>query len=139
MRVAPLVLVAIGIWGLFYPETLLEANSGGGRWVFAVIIILGTAVIWRVRIMTESAWNGILIALWAVALALLTVFGLGLTHVFSFLFGEKHVLVAADAAFPLMSVLYGFLLWRFAPRGGSFLFKITALLLPCLLLWFLLF
>jgi len=54
MRLASLVLIAIGIWGIFYPETLLEADSDGGRWVFAVIIALGALVIWRTIRRPES-------------------------------------------------------------------------------------
>lgn len=87
----------------------------------------------------ETAWNRFLIALWAVALALLTVRGLGFTHVFSLLFGSQQVLLAANTGFLLLSVAYGVLLWRFAPRIRHFLFKMTALLLPCLFLYVLFF
>jgi len=47
MRIAPLIMIAIGFWGLLYPETMLENNSIGGRWVFIIIILLGALVIWR--------------------------------------------------------------------------------------------
>lgn len=54
MRITPVILFAIGLWGLFYPETLIEAGSGGGRWVFAVIIGLGVFLIWRTARRSKS-------------------------------------------------------------------------------------
>lgn len=47
MRITPVILFAIGLWGLLYPETVIEADSGGGRWFFVVIIGLGVFLIWR--------------------------------------------------------------------------------------------
>ncbi|AQS41574.1 MAG: Hypothetical protein BHV28_08750 [Candidatus Tokpelaia hoelldobleri] len=47
MRLTPIILSAIGLWGLIYPETLLDETSGGGRWVFATILALGLFALWR--------------------------------------------------------------------------------------------
>jgi len=49
MRLTPIILMAIGLWGLIYPETMLDEASGGGRWVFAIILALGFFVLWRTR------------------------------------------------------------------------------------------
>lgn len=89
--------------------------------------------------MTKAIWKRVLIALWAVTLALLTSRAFGLTHVFSSFFGEKHVILAVDIAFLLLSAIYAVLLSHFAPRVCCGLFNIAALLPPCLVLWFLLF
>jgi len=88
--------------------------------------------------MTDKILSQLLIVIWAVALAFLTLAGLGATGVFSFLFGEKRVLVAVDIAFPVLSVVFGMALWRFAPRLRSLPLKMAAFLPPCLLLLFLL-
>lgn len=47
MRLAPIILAVIGIWGLLYPQTLLAEEQGGGRWVFAVILALAAFAFWR--------------------------------------------------------------------------------------------
>jgi len=47
MRLAPFILAIIGIWGLLYPQMLLDANRGGGRWVFVVILALAAVGFWR--------------------------------------------------------------------------------------------
>lgn len=47
MRLAPVILAFIGIWGMLYPHTLLAADKGGGRWVFAVILALAAFGFWR--------------------------------------------------------------------------------------------
>gem|GEM_PF-5530845 len=40
MRLAPIILAVIGIWGTLYPNQFLEQGRGGGRWVFIIILIL---------------------------------------------------------------------------------------------------
>jgi len=47
MRIASIILIALGIWGLFYPQTLLELDEGQGRLVFLLIIALGAYSLWR--------------------------------------------------------------------------------------------
>lgn len=47
MRITPVILIAIGIWGLFYPETMLDHDVSGGRWVFVAITALGIYALWR--------------------------------------------------------------------------------------------
>lgn len=47
MRITPIILIFIGVAGLIYPEKFIDANSGGGRWVFVIIIALGAWTLWR--------------------------------------------------------------------------------------------
>ena len=47
MRITPVILIFIGLAGLIYPEKFLEGSSGGGRWVFVIIIALGVWTILR--------------------------------------------------------------------------------------------
>lgn len=47
MRITPIILIFIGLAGLIYPEKFIAADSGGGRWVFIIIIALGVWTIWR--------------------------------------------------------------------------------------------
>lgn len=48
MRVTPILLIAIGLWGLARPETLLDPNHlEYGRWIFVIIIALGGYALWR--------------------------------------------------------------------------------------------
>ena len=47
MRITPVILIFIGLAGLIYPEKFLEDGSGGGRWVFVIIIALGVWTILR--------------------------------------------------------------------------------------------
>lgn len=47
MRITPLILIIIGILGMVFPEKFLNADTGGGRWVFGIIIVLGLFTMWR--------------------------------------------------------------------------------------------
>ncbi|MHC5306825.1 hypothetical protein [Bartonella sp. LJL80] len=47
MRLTPFILVIIGILGLIYPEKFIAEDSGGGRWIFIIIILLGVITMWR--------------------------------------------------------------------------------------------
>lgn len=47
MRITPLILIFIGLTGFIYPEKFIEEGSGGGRWVFVIIIVLGGWTMWR--------------------------------------------------------------------------------------------
>lgn len=47
MRITPLILIFIGLAGFIYPEKFIEEGSGGGRWVFVIIIALGVWTLWR--------------------------------------------------------------------------------------------
>lgn len=47
MRITPIILIFIGIFGLIYPEKFIANGSGGGRWVFIIIIALGAFTMWR--------------------------------------------------------------------------------------------
>jgi len=47
MRITPVILIAFGIWGLIYPQTLLELDETQGRLVFLLIIALGGYSLWR--------------------------------------------------------------------------------------------
>ena len=47
MRITPVILIFIGLAGLIYPEKFIEDGSGGGRWVFVIIIALGVYTILR--------------------------------------------------------------------------------------------
>ncbi|WP_297323612.1 hypothetical protein [uncultured Bartonella sp.] len=47
MRITPIILIFIGLAGLIYPEKFIADGSGGGRWVFVIIIALGAWTIWR--------------------------------------------------------------------------------------------
>lgn len=48
MRITPILLIAIGIWGLLKPETLLDlSHLEYGRWIFIVITALGAYALWR--------------------------------------------------------------------------------------------
>ncbi|EJF90677.1 hypothetical protein MEG_00804 [Bartonella tamiae Th307] len=47
MRITPIILILIGLAGFLYPEYFINENSGGGRWVFCIIILLGFLSFWR--------------------------------------------------------------------------------------------
>ena len=47
MRLTHVILIFIGLAGLIYPEKFIEDGSGGGRWVFVIIIALGVWTILR--------------------------------------------------------------------------------------------
>lgn len=47
MRITPIILIFIGLAGLIYPDKFIAEESGGGRWVFIIIIALGCFAIWR--------------------------------------------------------------------------------------------
>lgn len=47
MRFAPVILALIAVWGLFYPQSLLDSDKSGGRWVFCLILVLAGLAFWR--------------------------------------------------------------------------------------------
>ncbi len=46
MRLISLVLIFIGLLGIVNPALFITEGSGGGRWVFIVISLLGILKIW---------------------------------------------------------------------------------------------
>ncbi len=46
MRVASTILICIGLIGMMNPALFIAEGSGGGRWVFIVIFILGARKMW---------------------------------------------------------------------------------------------
>lgn len=47
MRLAPIILAIIGIWGILYPETLSDSAKGGGRWLFILILSISVLYFYR--------------------------------------------------------------------------------------------
>ncbi|WP_190323176.1 hypothetical protein [Candidatus Tokpelaia sp.] len=47
MRLAPIILALIAVWGLLYPQSLLAADKSGGRWLFCLILALAIFAFWR--------------------------------------------------------------------------------------------
>lgn len=88
--------------------------------------------------MTRKSMDSALIALWAVALSLLCVYGLGFTRILSGLFGVKNVAAAADGAFVFFVVLFAVILWRIYPKLPNKI-KPAAFLPPVLIFFVLLF
>ncbi|WP_019223876.1 hypothetical protein [Bartonella rattaustraliani] len=48
MRVTSIILIFIGVIGIIKPELFIEQKSGGGRWVFIVIFLLGFLKLWPI-------------------------------------------------------------------------------------------
>ncbi|EJF81893.1 hypothetical protein [Bartonella doshiae] len=46
MRVTSFILIFIGLIGILNPELFIAEGSGGGRWVFVVIFLLGVIKMW---------------------------------------------------------------------------------------------
>ncbi|WP_375625194.1 hypothetical protein [Bartonella sp. MU37NMGALS] len=46
MRLISVVLIFIGLVGIVNPALFIAKGSGGGRWVFIVIFLLGILKIW---------------------------------------------------------------------------------------------
>jgi len=47
MRIAPIILIVLGFWGLVDPQSLLELEETQGRMVFVAVIALGGFSLWR--------------------------------------------------------------------------------------------
>ncbi|WP_412058413.1 hypothetical protein [Bartonella sp. DGB2] len=47
MRVLPIMLILVSIIGFLYPGVLLDADAGGGRWVFIATFALALSILWR--------------------------------------------------------------------------------------------
>ncbi|WP_142416309.1 hypothetical protein [Bartonella massiliensis] len=48
MRLVSFVLIFIGVLGMVNPALFIAEGSGGGRWVFIVIFLLGILRIWPI-------------------------------------------------------------------------------------------
>ncbi|PIT70935.1 hypothetical protein [Bartonella tribocorum] len=48
MRLISFVMVLIGLVGIVNPALFIAEGSGGGRWVFIVIFLLGMLKIWPI-------------------------------------------------------------------------------------------
>lgn len=48
MRLVSFVMVLIGLVGIVNPALFIAEESGGGRWVFIVIFLLGMLKIWPI-------------------------------------------------------------------------------------------
>ncbi|QEE09115.1 hypothetical protein D1093_05655 [Bartonella kosoyi] len=48
MRLVSFILVFIGLVGIVNPALFIAEGSGGGRWVFVVIFLLGMLKIWPI-------------------------------------------------------------------------------------------
>jgi len=48
MRITPVILIVLGIWGLIAPEMLSELDAGNGRLVAGLVLFLGGFSLWRV-------------------------------------------------------------------------------------------
>ncbi|WP_455481150.1 hypothetical protein V3564_01845 [Bartonella sp. B12(2025)] len=48
MRVASVILIFIGLMGIVNPALFIAEGSGGGRWVFIIIFLLGAVKMWPV-------------------------------------------------------------------------------------------
>ncbi|MET3560238.1 uncharacterized membrane protein YobD (UPF0266 family) [Bartonella japonica] len=48
MRVISVILIFIGLIGIIKPALFIAEGSGGGRWVFIVIFLLGVFKMWSV-------------------------------------------------------------------------------------------
>ncbi|WP_375611245.1 MULTISPECIES: hypothetical protein [unclassified Bartonella] len=48
MRLVSIVLIFIGLLGIVNPALFITEGSGGGRWVFIVIFLLGMLNIWTI-------------------------------------------------------------------------------------------
>ncbi|EJF87059.1 hypothetical protein ME1_01290 [Bartonella vinsonii subsp. arupensis OK-94-513] len=46
MRVTFVILIFIGLIGIINPAFFIAEGSGGGRWVFIVIFLLGAFKMW---------------------------------------------------------------------------------------------
>lgn len=59
MRITPIILIAIGIFILIYPEKMLSQGESA-RWVGAVVIALGAALFWNAwrRMRKDKKNNG---------------------------------------------------------------------------------
>jgi len=47
MRITPVILIVLGLWGLIAPETISTLEAREGRILAAVIILLGGLTLWR--------------------------------------------------------------------------------------------
>jgi len=47
MRITPVILIALGIWGLVQPEMLSTLEAGQGRMLSLIIFLLGIFSLWR--------------------------------------------------------------------------------------------
>lgn len=57
MHITSFILIFIGIIGMMKPELFIMEGSGGGRWVFIVIFLLGATKIWPITKMFERNNN----------------------------------------------------------------------------------
>lgn len=48
MRVTSVILIFIGLIGIIKPALFITEGSGGGRWVFIVIFLLGVFKLWPI-------------------------------------------------------------------------------------------
>ncbi|WP_375695127.1 hypothetical protein [Bartonella sp. AC90GZZY] len=48
MRFVSVVLIFIGVVGIVNPALFISQGSGGGRWVFIVVFLLGMLNIWTI-------------------------------------------------------------------------------------------
>lgn len=48
MRLISFILIFIGLVGIVNPTLFIAEGSGGGRWVFVVIFLLGMLKIWSI-------------------------------------------------------------------------------------------
>jgi len=47
MRITPIILIVLGLWGLVSPESLMTLEAREGRILAVVIILLGGFTLWR--------------------------------------------------------------------------------------------
>jgi len=47
MRITPIILIGLGIWGLIAPESLSQLDENNGRLLAAIILALGCFSLWR--------------------------------------------------------------------------------------------
>ncbi|UNF40994.1 hypothetical protein MNL09_02105 [Bartonella krasnovii] len=55
MRLISFILIFIGLVGIVNPTLFIAEGSGGGRWVFVVIFLLGMLKIWSIIKKNETA------------------------------------------------------------------------------------
>jgi len=47
MRITPIILIMLGIWGVIAPENLSSLDTNNGRILAIIIILLGIFTLWR--------------------------------------------------------------------------------------------
>jgi len=47
MRITPIILIGIGVWGVMAPDNLSNLDVNNGRFLAIIIILLGIFALWR--------------------------------------------------------------------------------------------